>query len=512
MLQIRNLSITHKKDLRPLLRNFDLTLNPGEKAAIVGEEGNGKSTLLKLIYDPSLVSNYVEFEGEISKKGLRLGYLPQELPAEAGQMTAGEFCANSPSFWSQSPRELAALARLLSIPAALFTSDQPMASLSGGEKIKLQLAVLLMEQPDVLLLDEPSNDLDLETLEWLEEFLQTCPQAVLYISHDETLLERTAEMVIHLELVRRKTTPRWTVARLPYQDYVNQRLSKLAHQTQMARREQADYRAKMEKFRQIQAKVEHQQATISRQDPHGGRLLKKKMHAVKSLGRRLEREERTELPDTEEAILVRFDPTITLPQGKRVLEWRQETLAVGDRVLARNVELTVTGPARIGIFGANGCGKTTLLREIAQALLPRTDLRAFWMPQRYEEVLDLSQTPVEFLSKTFDHEEQSRIRTYLGSMKYTPQEMEHAMGDLSGGQKAKLFFIKMNLERANVLILDEPTRNFSPLSNPVLRGVLQDFGGCILSVSHDRKYLTEVCTQCYRLTPEGLVPAEDLLE
>ena len=167
MLQIRNLSITHKKDLRPLLRGFDLTLNPGEKAAIIGEEGNGKSTLLKLIYDPSLVSDYVEFEGEISKKGLRLGYLPQELPAEAGQMTAGEFCANSPSFWFQSPRELAALARLLSIPAALFTSDQPMASLSGGEKIKLQLAVLLMEQPDVLLLDEPSNDLDLETLEWL---------------------------------------------------------------------------------------------------------------------------------------------------------------------------------------------------------------------------------------------------------------------------------------------------------------------------------------------------------
>lgn len=506
MLQIRNLSITHKKDLRPLLRGFDLTLNPGEKAAIIGEEGNGKSTLLKLIYDPSLVSDYVEFEGEISKKGLRLGYLPQELPAEAGQMTAGEFCANSPSFWFQSPRELAALARLLSIPAALFTSDQPMASLSGGEKIKLQLAVLLMEQPDVLLLDEPSNDLDLETLEWLEDFLQTCPQAVLYISHDETLLERTAEMVIHLELVQRKTMPRWTVTRLPYQDYVNQRLSKLAHQTQMARREQADYRAKMEKFRQIQAKVEHQQATISRQDPHGGRLLKKKMHAVQSMGRRFEKEKErmTQLPDMEEAIFLRFPPETSIPAGKVVLDLALPALTVEGRVLAKNVALHVEGPEKLCIIGRNGVGKTTLLRQIAAQLLPRTDIRAAYMPQNYEELLPADQTAVEFLNRSGSREEATRIRNFLGSVKYTPQEMEHPASEMSGGQKAKLLFLKLILDGANVLILDEPTRNFSPLSNPVIREILRDYRGCVISVSHDRKYMEEVCTKLYGLTAEGL--------
>ena len=506
MLQIRNLSITHKKDLRPLLRDFDLTLNPGEKAAIIGEEGNGKSTLLKLICDPSLVSDYVEFEGEISKKGLRLGYLPQELPTEAGRMTAGEFCANSPSFWAQSPRELAALARLLSIPAALFCGDQPMASLSGGEKIKLQLAVLLTEQPDVLLLDEPSNDLDLETLEWLEEFLQTCPQAVLYISHDETLLERTAEMVIHLELVRRKTTPRWTVARLPYQDYVNQRLSKLAHQTQMARREQADYRAKMEKFRQIQAKVEHQQATISRQDPHGGRLLKKKMHAVQSMGRRFEKEKArmTQLPDVEEAIFLRFPSETSVPAGKVVLDLALPALTVEGRVLAKNVSLHVEGPEKLCIIGRNGVGKTTLLRQIAAQLLPRTDIRAAYMPQNYEEMLPADQTAVEFLNRSGSREEATRIRNFLGSVKYTPQEMEHPVSEMSGGQKAKLLFLKLILDGANVLILDEPTRNFSPLSNPVIREILRDYRGCIISVSHDRKYMEEVCTKLCGLTSEGL--------
>jgi len=290
MLQIRDLTITHRKDLRNLLNDFDLTLNPGEKCAVIGEEGNGKSTLLKLIYDETLVSEYVEYTGEIIKKGLRLGYLPQELPMKDRMLTVMDYYTQCPFFWEQTPRDLAELAGLLALPKDIFYSDQIMNTMSGGERVKLQLARILMEQPDVLLLDEPSNDLDLETLEWLEVFLQQCPQAVLYISHDETLLERTAEMVVHLELVRRKTLARWSVARLPYKDYVNQRLSKIAHQTQMARREQADFQAKMEKFRQIQSKVEHQQRSISRQDPHGGRLLKKKMHAVQSMGRRFEKE------------------------------------------------------------------------------------------------------------------------------------------------------------------------------------------------------------------------------
>ena len=126
------------------------------------------------------------------------------------------------------------------------------------------------------------------------------------------------------------------------------------------------------------------------------------------------------------------------------------------------------------------------------------------MPQNYEALLDMDETPVDFLDATGDKEERTRIRTYLGSLKYTADEMEHPIRELSGGQKAKVLLLKLSMSGANVLILDEPTRNFSPLSGPVIRKMLREFPGAIISVSHDRKYLSEVCDKIYRLTPEGL--------
>ena len=131
------------------------------------------------------------------------------------------------------------------------------------------------------------------------------------------------------------------------------------------------------------------------------------------------------------------------------------------------------------------------------------------MPQNYEEQLDLSLSPLEWLSATGDKEETTQIRTYLGSMRYTPDEMFHPMRELSGGQKAKILFLKMILTGANVLLLDEPTRNFSPLSNPVVRQVLRDFGGTIISISHDRKFIGEVADTIYELSEKGLRQVTD---
>jgi ATPase subunit of ABC transporter with duplicated ATPase domains len=128
------------------------------------------------------------------------------------------------------------------------------------------------------------------------------------------------------------------------------------------------------------------------------------------------------------------------------------------------------------------------------------------MPQNYEELLNLDETPVDYLDTTGDKEERTRIRTYLGSLKYTADEMDHPIRELSGGQKAKVLLLKLSLSGANVLILDEPTRNFSPLSGPVIRRMLKEFPGAIISISHDRKYLAEVCETIYRLTPQGLIP------
>ncbi len=512
MLQIKHLTVTHRKDGRVLLKDFSFTLNPGDRAVLIGEEGDGKSTLLKLIYDESLVAGYAEYTGEIVKSGLRFGYLAQELAGPAQEGSVYEFFCALPSFSDRTPAELSGCARRLGLPADLFWSDRRVGTLSGGEKVKLQLAAILTERPDALLLDEPSNDLDLETLGWLETFLNTCGLPALYVSHDETLIERTANAVIHLEQVRRKTLPRWTVARMPYRQYVEKRLTDFAHQEQVAREERSEYEKQQEKFRRIRSKVERAQATISRGDPHGGRLLKKKMKAVQSMGRRLEREhaEGPQLPDTEDAILVRFGEGVSIPNGKTVLDLSLDELKAGPRVLARGIRLHVEGPEKLCIVGRNGAGKTTLLRRIARDLLARSDLRAAYMPQNYEELLGGGETPVEFLCASGDKEERTRVRTFLGGMKYTADEMEHGVSELSGGQKAKLLFLKMIFGGCNVLVLDEPTRNFSPLSNPVIRSVLRSFGGAIVSVSHDRKYISEVCGRVLRLTERGLEPADDL--
>lgn len=176
----------------------------------------------------------------------------------------------------------------------------------------------------------------------------------------------------------------------------------------------------------------------------------------------------------------------------------------GERILAEGIYLKIKGSEKICIIGANGAGKTTLLKKIAEELMNRNDIQAEYMPQNYEDLLELSVTPVDYLDKTGDKEERTRIRTYLGSLKYTPDEMEHPIRELSGGQKAKVLLLRMSLSGANVLILDEPTRNFSPLSGPVIRKMLREFPGAVISISHDRKYIEEVCDKIYQLNPNGL--------
>lgn len=511
MLQIKNLNIVHKKDLRQIIKDFQLVVNAGEKIVIIGEEGNGKSTLLKWIFKPELIEDYVEAEGERIITHERLGYLPQELPEEEGEKTVYEYFCDSPAFLLQSPRELARFAGQVHLETDFFYRDQKMKTLSGGEKVKAQMTRFLMEEPTILLLDEPSNDIDITTLEWLEQLINQSDQPVLFISHDETLIERCANVIIHIEQLKRKTESHITIWRGSYRDYLAARTARIATQEKQASMERRQERIRMEKFRQIQQKVEYQQETITRQNPHGGALLKKKMKAVKSLERRYEREakEMTEYPDTEEAIFFKIGENVHMPAGKTVLDHTLERLTLtlqdgSERVLSENIQLMIRGGEKVCIIGENGVGKTTLLRTFAEEMLGRSDIRAYYMPQNYEDLLDLRQTPVEYLSSTWEKEEQTRIRTYLGSLKYTADEMDHPIKELSGGQKAKVLLLKMSLSDADVLILDEPTRNFSPLSGPVIREMLQSYQGAILSVSHDRKYIEEVCTVVYQMTAQGL--------
>ena len=501
MLELKDLSIYLKKDGRALLEGFSFTLEKGDRAVVIGEEGNGKSTLLKAIVDPRLIEDYCEVSGFVRARG-RLGWLPQMMEESLAGLTLEEYFRDTP--WYLRPE----LPRRLGLSPEFFSSPQRLGTLSGGEKVKARLARLLLDEPDVLLLDEPTNDLDLAALEWLEGFLRDSPIPVLYISHDETLIERTANVIVHMEQLIRKTRCRITVTREDYRSYLMRRQRDLAHQGQVARKEREEHEKQMRRWQQIYDRVDHEQRSLSRQDPHSGRLLKKKMHAVLSTGKRLEREAQdfTEFPETEEAILTFFDGDVRLPAGKTVLDWSLPELRAGEKHLASDLRLLVTGPARVGITGLNGAGKTTLLRALGEELRQRRDLRAAWMPQDYAEVLDYARTPLEHLEAVYSRETLTRARSCLGSMRFTHEEMTGRIGALSGGQKAKLLFLDMVLQRANVLLLDEPTRNFSPLSAPVVRRALEEFGGAILSVSHDRKYLAEVCTELYELRPEGLIP------
>ena len=503
MIQARNITITIDRDNKTVVEDFSFTVPNGRKAALIGEEGNGKSTLLKWLYDPSLVEGYATVEGDAFIDGT-VGYLPQELTAAEKALSVVEYLdAHCKAF---EPRALSFAMQTVGLPFALAHSNQTMGTLSGGERVKLALCTLLLNDCDVLLLDEPSNDLDLPTLEWLESFIRSVRKTVLFISHDEVLLSRTAQMVLHLELVRRKKIPRAVAANLPYDTYMQRRDAAFAHQAQVAQFEQKAFREKKERYLSIYNAVDHAQKSVSRQDPSTGRLLKKKMHTVTAIGKRLEKEQAnlTEAPEAEWAILPKW-LSGEVKSGRTVLEYGPKPLVIGDRLLSASVQLRITGPERVCIVGSNGCGKSTLLKILKDEIAAR-GYRTFYMPQVYADLLPLDRLPAEFLAPDGDKESVTQARIFLGSMKYTADEMSHAIRALSGGQQAKLLLLKAILDRVDVLVLDEPTRNLSPLSAPAVRALLSEFGGAILMVTHDRKLIREAATRVLELTETGLAP------
>ncbi len=515
MLQIRDLTITHRKDLRIILEKFNMTLNDGDKAVIIGEEGNGKSTLMKWIYDHELAEEYTECEGKLITAGEVLGYLPQELPEADKNKTLYEYFSEAALFFDRDPKELSKMAIEFKVPADFFYSNQLMGSLSGGEKVKAQLLKILMDKPTVLLLDEPSNDIDINTLELLEELIKGWKHIVLFISHDETLIENTANVLIHIEQIMRKTKSRYTIVRDNYRNYIEKRAENFERQEQQALNDRRAKKIRDEKFRRVYNSVDGALTNISKGERDAiAKNLKDKMHSVKAMGKRFAREDEnmTDMPEKEEAIFFKLgSDDAKMPAGKNVIEYMLDELRTpdGSRILVKDIFLRVRGPEKICIVGTNGVGKTTLLKMMAGELLSRKDIKAQYMPQNYEDMLELDVTPVEYLDETGDKAVQTRIRTYLGSLKYTADEMDHPIRELSGGQKAKVLLLKMSLSNANVLILDEPTRNFSPLSGPVIRKMIASFPGAVISISHDRKFIGEVCNKVYTLTEKGLVLQDD---
>ena len=497
MLEVSNLSI--KIQDRYLVKNLSLTLNKGDKLAIIGEEGNGKSTLLKGILG---ICKYAEVTGNINLKGNTIGYLAQSMSENELSKKVHDFLFKDGNDYYEKANNLYKHLELLNLSDKVL--EQKIGTLSGGEKVKIGLLKLLINEYDILFLDEPTNDLDLDSLEWLEKFINNIDKPIMYVSHDETLLANTANMILHLEQIMKKTDCRNTLLKIDYDTYVTQRLKKIDKQTQIANFEKRAFNKQQEKLRKIMQKVEHQQNTISRKDPHGAQVLKKKMHTLKSQEKRLDETKITEIPDVEENINFFFED-VSIPKTKNIISLDIPKLTIQDKLLSENIKLDIIGNTHLCIIGQNGVGKSTLIKLIYEKLKNREDIKVGYMPQTYDDIFANYDYALSFLCPSGNKDDITKARMYLGNMKFTRDEMTSKIKDLSNGTKAKLFLIKLVLEKYNVLILDEPTRNVSPLSNPVIRKVLKEFKGTIISISHDRKYIAEVIDNLYILTPKGLI-------
>ena len=510
MIEFNNLSIFLIENDRPLITNFDFVLKRTDKIAIIGEEGNGKSTLLKAIINPEEVKKYAVVKGKIETNNYKLGYLEQILESYWNYTKVIEYLLKD----KQNVEIDYDNYNKIGLIKSLFNEfklnddllDQEIMTLSGGEKVKVQLIKILINEPDVLLLDEPTNDLDLNTLKWLENFINSSKLPILFISHDETLLENTANGIIHLEQIRRKTISRHTIERIPYQSYIEKRFNLLERQNTIARKQQANYDKKITKFREIYEKVEHEQNVITRSDPFTAAALKRKINSLKSQEKRFEKEKEgfEEIPDVEESINLFFDKSISIPNGKMIINNLViDELKIDNKILSKNINISIKGPEHIVIIGKNGVGKTTLLKKIIDSIND-TSLKIGYMPQNYDDLLKLNLNAVEYLSIDKSRDQITKVRTLLGSLKFTKEEMENKILTLSGGQKAKILLLNLVINNCNVLVLDEPTRNLSPLSNPVIRKILVNYPGAIISISHDRKYIKEVSDKIYELNENGL--------
>ena len=282
MLKISNLNVYTNKG-RNLIKDFSFTLNKGDKIGLIGEEGNGKSTLLKIITGLD-VSSYVEYTGNVFCDE-RIGYLPQKIDDKYLDYDITDYITDRQvidyvKFYD--------VIKLLNIDSKLIEEEHLINTLSGGEKVKVSLARILYSEPDILLFDEPTNDLDLRTLIWLEEFIKKDSRPIIFISHDETLLENCSNGILHLEQYKRKSEPKITFSGEGYKDYSLRRLHNISRNNEIARKESEEFHKQLEKYRQVFERVQFEQNTVSRQDPHTAANLKKKMHSLKSMGRRMD--------------------------------------------------------------------------------------------------------------------------------------------------------------------------------------------------------------------------------
>ena len=524
MLIISNLSLILKKDLRVLIKDFSLTVNKKDKIGIIGEEGNGKSSLLKAIYNQEEASKYLEIKGTINIKNEKIGYLPQMVEKELLEKSVYELLNEKIDYSLLDYKKYYFYIDKFNLDEEeLLSSSLLVGNLSGGERIKLFLLIELMKEPTVLLLDEPSNDLDLLSLNLLEELIINLNIPVIFISHDEHFLSRCANRIVHIESLKSKSEARVNVKNLSYDDYYQTREDFLDKNIREFNKDKENFEKKIEKYNRVYQSVNYALNTVSRQAPSVAKNLKDKMHSIKSMEKRYikEKENLTQKYEVEDAINLKFDNldkgksgssnskiNYLVDANKEVLDLNIDSLKVnsGITLIDKQISLYIKGAKKVALIGENGVGKTTLLRLIYHELKKNTSFKVGYMSQNYEDELLNYLSPLDYLSKTLNvsnKEDLTKIQTYLGSLKLTYEEMNRSISSLSGGEKAKIFFAKLILEKDNVMLLDEPTRNISPLSNKAFINSIKEYNGVLIAVSHDRNFVYQVFDDIYELDKEN---------
>ncbi|MBN1994431.1 MAG: ABC-F family ATP-binding cassette domain-containing protein [Anaerolineae bacterium] len=498
-----------------IFSDLNLSINPNDRIALVGPNGEGKTTLLRILAGLELPS-----AGHVHQaKTLRIGYLEQHPSLISGQGNLWQLALSAFADLRQQEAELQTLAVALAQESdstghdkllqeygeaqAAFehaggysyeqTIDQvltglgftpedyetPLPILSGGQQSRAHLAHLLLERPDLLLLDEPTNHLDLASVEWLENYLQNWPGALVVVAHDRYFLDKVVTRVWEMSFGAVETY------RGNFSHYVMQRAKRLE-------RRQKEYAAQ-------------QEAMAKEEDFIQRNLAGQRSKEAKGRRKRLERVERVERPRQHKHLNLPLQAT--LRSGDLVLATHD--LVVGypdDEPLFTCPDLEIRRGNRVALLGPNGAGKTTFIKTILEQVAPKqgavrlgAGVEIGYFAQTHAS-LNLEATVLDELLSV-ENLPIGEARNYLGRFLFSGDDVFKPIGALSGGERSRVALAKLTLTGANFLILDEPTNHLDIPSQEILESVLDNFTGTILLVSHDRYFIDALATHTWALEP-----------
>nr|WP_276925254.1 ABC-F family ATP-binding cassette domain-containing protein [Faecalibaculum rodentium] len=465
--------ITKRWTDRNVLDHIDLTIDQNDRIGLVGANGCGKSTLLQVL------AGTESCDGQIERmKGLTMHYLPQD-PVFSRETVLEEMKAHA----AAQPEAIEEF-EISSILSRLGLKDQPIRQLSGGQRKRLALAKALITRCQLLLLDEPTNHLDAEMIEWLENRLRKENQAVLMVTHDRWFLDRTVNQVLELDEGRLYRHDGG------YESYLENKAARQEAKQLAAHKLDRLYKQELEWVRAgVQARSTKSRSRLDRFEELRKRRTKVQERSLK---------------------LVPMASRL----GKKSLAWQDVAFAWPDGPeLFHDVSYQMKKQERLGFIGPNGCGKSTLFKVLAGRLKPvkgfvetGETVKTGWFGQG-ELTDDLSQTVISYIEKTaqtIPWDGQEFTAAQMLEKFLIPRSMQHLpLGRLSGGERRRVYLLKVLMEAPNVLFLDEPTNDLDLVTLDILEDYLDGFPGIVLTVSHDRYFMDRVCDSVFVFQPDG---------